>query len=51
MYMEIKQLKYFVEVARREHISEAKTWVEHSPICNKSANYIIRTRIASNVIQ
>ena len=23
MYMEIKQLKYFVEVARREHISEA----------------------------
>ena len=49
MYMEIKQLKYFVEVARREHISEALEL--NIPICNKSANYIIRTRIASNVIQ
>ncbi len=32
--MELKQLKYFVEVAKREHISEASTRIERRTICN-----------------
>ena len=41
--MEIKQLRYFIEVAKREHISETALELNIA-ISDKPSNYIIRTR-------
>ncbi|KAJ45967.1 hypothetical protein HMPREF2111_02538 [Staphylococcus aureus 917] len=38
--MEIKQLRYFIEVAKREHISETALELNIA----QPSNYIIRTR-------
>ena len=51
MYMEIKQLKYFVEVARREHISEAALELNIAQSAISRQITLLGTRIASNVIQ